>query len=333
MGHVDWHRAGLDSPHPQNSPEGEGGMRGQIDGQLHMTFWENVWAVISGSMAGVALVTLILPIPFIIAEQLRPAVARPRWQSYALNMAIGLSVVVLAAPFGVAAGVAATTVQGAIGWDPIAIPFDRIEAIAGIGPVLKAVLLMVAPLILHDVWTYWAHRLDHRIPVLWAFHAMHHSDREMNCTTWGRNHFLQTGWRSFFSVFTLGMIVKLDYMEAGQAALLGQMAYMLVSMFCHSAIRVELPWLDRILVTPQVHRIHHSVEREHYDRNFADLFPIMDIMFGTYCAPVRGQFPATGLGDGEVNPANPISAQTEPVARSWQAVMSGLRQSSLQVQK
>lgn len=278
-----------------------------------MTYWENVWTVLSASMAGVALVTLILPIPFMVAEQLRPALARPRWQSYALNMAIGLTVVVLAAPFGVAAGMAATAVQGALGWQAISIPFDQIEGIGGVGPMLKGALLMIAPLILHDIWTYWAHRLDHRIPLFWAFHSLHHSDREMNCTTWGRNHFLQTGWRSFFSVFTLGMIFKLEYLEAGQAALLGQLAYMLVSMFCHSAIRVELPWLDRIIVTPQVHRIHHSVEREHYDRNFADLFPVLDILFGTYRAPVRGEFPATGLGDEEINPRDPLSAQTAPL--------------------
>jgi sterol desaturase/sphingolipid hydroxylase (fatty acid hydroxylase superfamily) len=295
-----------------------------------MTYWESIWAVISNSMAGVAVATLLIPIPFMIGEQLRPALARPRWQSYALNMAIGLTVVILAAPFGVAAGMAAILVQTMLGWQPIVIPFDRIEAIGAIGPVLKGALLMLVPLILHDIWTYWAHRLDHRIPTLWAFHAMHHSDREMNCTTWGRNHFLQTGWRSFFSVFTLGMIVKLDYIEAGQAALLGQLAFMLVSMFCHSAIRVELPWLDRIVVTPQVHRIHHSVEQEHYDRNFADLFPVLDIIFGTYCAPVRGQFPSTGLGDEEVNPSNPLTAQTLPLARGLQTLFGGTRQPPIQ---
>ncbi len=277
-------------------------------------------------MAGVAVATLLIPIPFMIAEQLRPALARPRWQSYALNMAFGLTVVILAAPFGVAAGMAAISVQTMLGWQPFVIPFDRIEAIGAIALLLKGALLMLVPLILHDIWTYWAHRIDHRVPALWAFHSMHHSDREMNCTTWGRNHFLQTGWRSFFSVFTLGMIVKLDYIEAGQAALLGQLAFMLVSMFCHSAIRVELPWLDRVLVTPQVHRIHYSVEREHYDRNFADLFPVLGIIFGTYCAPVRGQFPETGLGDDEVNPADPLSAQIVPVARSFHALFGNAAQ-------
>jgi sterol desaturase/sphingolipid hydroxylase (fatty acid hydroxylase superfamily) len=295
-----------------------------------MIFWETVWTLLTGTLPGVALVTLILPLPFIIAEQLRPAIVRPRWQAYGLNMAIGLSVAVLAAPIGVAAGMAAGAVQAALGWHPVAIPFDRIEAIGSIGPLLKGALLMMAPLVLHDMWSYWAHRLDHRWPVLWAFHSLHHSDREMNCTTWGRNHFLQTGWRSFFSVLTLGMLVKLNYIEAGQAALLGQMAYMLVSMFCHSAIRVELPWLDRILVTPQVHRIHHSVEREHYDRNFADLFPIMDILFGTYCAPVRGQFQATGLGDDEVNPSNPLTAQTTPLARGMRTLFGVTRQPIIQ---
>ncbi len=68
-------------------------------------------------------------------------------------------------------------------------------------------------------------------------------------------------------------------------------------MFYHSAIRVRLSWLDRMLVTPQVHRIHHSVD-EHYNRNFADVLPTLDIVFGTYDRPEREAFPAAGLGKG-----------------------------------
>ncbi len=65
-------------------------------------------------------------------------------------------------------------------------------------------------------------------------------------------------------------------------------------MFYHSAIRVKLPWLDRILVTPRVHRIYHSADTKHYNTHFT--LPIFDIVFGTYRRPIRNEFAAAGLG-------------------------------------
>ena len=154
--------------------------------------------------------------------------------------------------------------------------------------------MIFAPLFIHDCWFYWSHRIEHKVPILWEFHKIHHSDEQMNASTWARDHFLQESWRAFFSVFTLGLIVDLHLAEAGKAALYSTTFLIGMSMFYHSAIRVRLPWLDRVLVTPQVHRIHHSVDSEHYNRNFADGLPIFDIVFGTYYRPGRAEFPATG---------------------------------------
>jgi sterol desaturase/sphingolipid hydroxylase (fatty acid hydroxylase superfamily) len=135
----------------------------------------------------------------------------------------------------------------------------------------------------------------------------------MNTSTWARDHFLQEGWRSFFSVFTLGLIVDLSLKEAGEAAFYSTVFLIGLSMFYHSAIRVQLPWLDRILVTPQVHRIHHSVDAEYHNRNFADALPIFDIVFGTYYRPAREEFLATGLGPNLPAPGSLLSAQFGPV--------------------
>jgi sterol desaturase/sphingolipid hydroxylase (fatty acid hydroxylase superfamily) len=86
-----------------------------------------------------------------------------------------------------------------------------------------------------------------------------------------------------------------------------------LSLFYHSAIRVRLPWFDRIFVTPQVHRIHHSTDPEHYNRNFADALPIFDILFGTYHRPSKEEFPETGLGPAFPEPRSVWSAQLGPV--------------------
>src|ERR1700730_11405790 len=101
----------------------------------------------------------------------------------------------------------------------------------------------------------------------------------------------------------------LDLAQAGKAAFYSNMFLILLSMLYHSAIRVRLPWLERVLVTPQVHRIHHSIDSEHYNRNFADALPIFDILFGTYCRPGKNEFPVTGLGPDFPAPRSVWSAQ------------------------
>jgi sterol desaturase/sphingolipid hydroxylase (fatty acid hydroxylase superfamily) len=260
------------------------------------------------------LVWFVLPlIPFIIAEQIWPVGKAPRWRDYGMNLLISLSTVFLSLPLGIAAGMSSARVRHLLPWKPISFSFHNIGAIAFAGPPLEILAMIFVPLVLHDFWFYWSHRIEHRVPVLWAFHKLHHSDEVMNTSTWARDHFLQSAWRAYFSVFTLGMIVDLDLTEAGKAALYSNMFLAGLSLFYHSAIRVRLPWFDRILVTPQVHRIHHSIDPQHYNKNFADALPIFDILFGTYHHPDKEEFPATGLGTEFPAPRSIWSAQLGPL--------------------
>jgi sterol desaturase/sphingolipid hydroxylase (fatty acid hydroxylase superfamily) len=252
-------------------------------------------------------------IPFIIAEQIWPVHKAPRWRDYGMNILISLSTAYLALPLGIVAGLWSADVRHFLGWKPISFSFHSIGAIPTAGPVLRILAMIFVPLFAHDFWFYWAHRIEHRVPVLWAFHRLHHSDELMNTSTWARDHFLQNAWRSFFSVFTLGLIIDMDFAEAGQAAFYSFVFLAGLSLFYHSAIRARLPWLDRILVTPQVHRIHHSVDPEHYNKNFADALPIFDILFGTYHRPQKQEFPATGLGAAFPPPLSIWSAQFGPL--------------------
>jgi len=185
--------------------------------------------------------------------------------------------------------------------------------------------MIFVPLVLHDLWFYWAHRLEHRVPLLWAFHKLYHSDELMNTSTWARDHFLQAAWTAFFPAFTLGLIFDLRLADAGKAALYSNLFLMAMSLFYHSAIRAQLPWLDRILVTPQVHRIHHAVDPAYHNRNFADALPIMDILFGTYHRPAKNEFPQTGLGPDFPAPRSIWSAQFGPLGALISAGLSSLR--------
>lgn len=87
-----------------------------------------------------------------------------------------------------------------------------------------------------------------------------------------------------------------------------------------SAIKARLPWLDRLLVTPQVHRIHHSRDPGHYNRNFADAFPLFDILFGTYHKPAAEEFPETGLGGDYPAPRSLWAAQGKPAVLGFRRI-------------
>jgi sterol desaturase/sphingolipid hydroxylase (fatty acid hydroxylase superfamily) len=278
-----------------------------------MSFLQILTGSIRGMFPSIVYWTVLPMTPFIIAEQMRPVGEPPQWRDYGMNILISLSTAYLSLPLGIAAGLSSSRLHHLLPWKPLAFSFHTIGVVPLVGPGLEILAMIFFPLFIHDCWFYWSHRIEHRLPILWEFHKIHHSDERMNTSTWARDHFLQESWRAFFSVFTLGMIIDLHPTEAGKTALYSTMFLVGLSMFYHSAVRVQLPWLDRILVTPQVHRIHHSVSAEHHNRNFADVLPIFDIVFGTYHRPVGEEFPETGLGPDSPAPRSLLSAQFGPL--------------------
>lgn len=262
----------------------------------------------------------LLLIHFIIAEQLRPAERRPRARDYVFNILLGITTVYITFPLSIAVGMASSLLRPLLPWAPLAISLDALAALPVIGSALQILVIVLVSFFLHDLWFYWAHRLEHRIKFLWEFHKIHHSDELINAATFARDHFLQAVWVGLWPAFTIGIVFDLSPLQGGVAGLMSGLALTLLSMFYHSAIRVQLPWLDRVVVTPQVHRIHHSVDPAHHNCNFADALPIFDIVFGTYRRPERDQFPSTGLGPADQTPSSIWRAQYEPVAavvRTW----------------
>ena len=139
-----------------------------------------------------------------------------------------------------------------------------------------------------DLGGYAQHRLFHAVPLLWRFHQVHHSDLDVDCGTAIRHHPLETlvgqaldlALVAAFGISPLAVLV---------AATLGGIA----SVFNHANValpqRAEglLRWL---VVTPDMHRIHHSADFAESNRNFANLFPWWDHLFATYQRePLLGQ--------------------------------------------
>jgi sterol desaturase/sphingolipid hydroxylase (fatty acid hydroxylase superfamily) len=293
-----------------------------------MSFLQMLVASMKGMFPGL-LYWLFLPmIPFMIAEQLRPVTVAPKLRDYWMNVLISISTAYLSLPLGISAALLSGKLHRFLPWKPLSWSFNSMAAVPVVGPGLKLFAMIFVPLFIHDCWFYWSHRIEHRFPVLWQFHKLHHSDELMNTSTWARDHFLQESWRAFFSVFTLGLFVDLQLADAGKAALYSTIFLVVLSVFYHSAIRIHLPWLDYLVVTPQVHRIHHSALPEHHDKNFADALPIFDIVFGTFERPKRGEFPPTGLGPESRAPRSFLAAQFGPflavgglLRSAWQSTL------------
>jgi sterol desaturase/sphingolipid hydroxylase (fatty acid hydroxylase superfamily) len=151
-------------------------------------------------------------------------------------------------------------------------------------PEWLAILLAV---LLLDLAIYLQHVLFHAVPALWRLHRMHHADLEFDVTTGARFHPLE---------ILLSMLIKLSAVAAlgapAVAVLVFEVLLNATSMFNHSNVRVPLG-MDRLLrfivVTPDMHRVHHSIQPQETNSNFGFNLPWWDRLFGTYRAqPAAG---------------------------------------------
>jgi sterol desaturase/sphingolipid hydroxylase (fatty acid hydroxylase superfamily) len=169
----------------------------------------------------------------------------------------------------------------------------------------------LAFLFIYDFFYYWFHRAQHELPFLWAQHKLHHSDVSLNITTGNRHHWLEEPMRVFVVLLPIALLFDQKPVTIGWL----WTTLLLWGYFIHLNLRLELGPLTPVFCGPQVHRIHHSNKPEDFDRNYAAFFPIFDIVFGSYKAPRRGEFPTTGLGDGE-NLNGLVRSSLAPF-RSW----------------
>jgi len=154
---------------------------------------------------------------------------------------------------------------------------------------------LLAWLFVYDLLYYTMHRLQHS-PWLWPLHSLHHADAGLSATTTIRNHWLDEGFRLALIYAPLGLVTFGDPsqpLSTLDLTLFSLVAY--YPIFLHSNLPIGFGPLNRLISSPQSHRIHHSIELQHRDCNFATFFPVIDLLFGTYWHPRSGEFPETGV--------------------------------------
>jgi len=142
------------------------------------------------------------------------------------------------------------------------------------------VIKIILAFLLFDLWMYGWHRLNHRFPFFWRFHKVHHSDHELDSTTALRFH---PGEIFFSHVANLGIIVFLG-MDLTMLVIY-KMIFVPVIVFHHSNIALPEKWdrvLRCILVTPQMHRVHHSDLQSETDSNYSSVLSWWDRIFASF---------------------------------------------------
>ena len=146
-----------------------------------------------------------------------------------------------------------------------------------------------------DLAEYWRHRLQHRFQWWWGLHALHHSQRQLSLWSDRRNHLLDD------VLSDMWMVLVALAIGVPPAHFLGiVIVTRLIESLSHTNVRMYFGWLgERLLVSPSYHRTHHGIGVGHEGRaqgcNFAPLFPVWDVLFGT--ANFARDYPATGIRD------------------------------------
>lgn len=139
-------------------------------------------------------------------------------------------------------------------------------------------LQAIEVVLLSDLFVYWGHRLQHRVGWLWRFHAIHHSAEHLDWLAAHREHPVDT-------VYTVGLInLPVFLLGFPLETLTGLIAFRGIwAIYIHSNVRLPIGPLRMLIGAPELHHWHHDRDRD--AGNYANISPLMDILFGTYRCP------------------------------------------------
>ena len=230
-------------------------------------------------VAGVAVFGLMAVWETLASRRARTLARPQRWFANISLVAIDAVVIRLLFP---AAAVGMAWAARDAGWGL----FHRV-ALPGSTAMLLSIVLL-------DLTVYLQHVMFHALPALWRVHRVHHADLDVDVTTGLRFHPIE---------IVLSMLIKLAVVAMLGPPVLGVLLFEVLlnalAMFNHANARIPAP-LDRVLrlfvVTPDMHRVHHSVEPFEHNTNFGFNLSCWDRLFGTYVAADAGGHEGMTLG-------------------------------------
>ena len=141
-------------------------------------------------------------------------------------------------------------------------------------------LQFIELLIVVDFTTYWLHRAMHEVPLLWRFHAIHHSTEQMDWLASSRLHIVEVVLTRFIATIPIFLI---GFHTSAVFAYLVFISFHAI--FIHSNVRFRFPYLRWLIATPEFHHWHHSSEKPAIDKNYAAFIPLYDVIFKSIYMP------------------------------------------------
>jgi sterol desaturase/sphingolipid hydroxylase (fatty acid hydroxylase superfamily) len=171
---------------------------------------------------------------------------------------------------------------------------------------LPVVVQFLVVVLLSDLFQYWYHRLFHKVPFLWGFHAVHHSAPAMDWLAGARMHFVE--------IVLLRAVTSLPLFTLGfsPGVMQAYIGYVWSSLL-HANLAGDFDRLGHWIATPRFHHWHHGLEKEAVDVNFAIHLPFLDKLFGTFHLP-PGRWPE-GYGVPEAVPKGYRAQMIYPFVR------------------
>jgi sterol desaturase/sphingolipid hydroxylase (fatty acid hydroxylase superfamily) len=164
----------------------------------------------------------------------------------------------------------------------IFVPPDRLRTAWTLPPIVGFVL----GFLVLDLWSYLVHRAQHAVPILWRLHALHHSDPDVDWSTGVRNHPIEAliasgaAWAVVLVLAIPGPVVA---------------AHVATAFVLMSATHGNVRWpqwaekLQTVVITLDLHLVHHSIVYEEANANFGQVFSVWDRIFGTFVRPTRAR--------------------------------------------
>ncbi len=225
------------------------------------------------------LALVFVPMERVFAQRPSQSTFRPGWTTDVVHFFMSHLLVQMSAWLTLAPAAAAARLVVA----------PQLQATVSSLPWIVQFLLIV---LVADLGEYTMHRLFHRVPFLWRFHAIHHSSEDIDWLAGSRLHLVDV---VITRGFTFVPIALLGFATAPVYAYLVFVSFHAV--FIHANVRFRFGSIERWIVTPRFHHWHHSAQAEARDKNFAVHLPWIDRILGTYHCPDERWPEQYGLGD------------------------------------
>lgn len=201
------------------------------------------------------------------------------------------------------------------------------NSLAVIAPIMLALTLFIVD----DLIRYGVHYAEHRVPLLWQFHKVHHSATVLNFMTAERHHPVAIIYTSLTMITGIALVNGLFYAvfsdHLTMATIVGGnvfwvVANLLGSSFRHSPVWISFgPHVERWLISPAQHQIHHSEAERHWDKNMGSTLAIWDRLFGTlYVTGKERERITYGIGAETENHASLAGIYFRPFIDAWHLI-------------